>query len=142
MEYYSLFGICFLAATLLPMGSELAVGGMAMAGKNLWGIWAVASLGNSLGAFTNYIVGRWGGSWCLRRYFDVSPEKLHNVRKLYTRWGAPSLFFAWLPIIGDPLTVLAGILRIHPLIFVAWVLPGKALRYFVIIQGIDLFSSG
>lgn len=137
MEYLTLFTICFLAATLLPLGSEVTVAGMAAAEKNFWVIWIVASLGNYLGAFANYAVGRWGGKWCLRRYFDTSPAALEKARRWYSHWGHPTLFFAWLPVIGDPLTVLAGILNVHPLLFTLWVLPGKAIRYWIVIKGVE-----
>lgn len=137
MTLLAVFWISFLAATVLPVGSEPAVAAAAAMGKGLWGLLAVAAFGNYLGAFVNYAFGRWGGNWVLRRFFDVGPDSLCKARKFYARWGAPSLFFAWLPVVGDPLTVLAGVFRVHPFIFTLWVLPGKALRYLVVIWGVD-----
>lgn len=131
-----IFWICFLAASVLPMGSEPAVAAMAAASKNIWMLLLVASIGNYLGSLTNYAVGRWGGDWSVARFFKVKPAAFQKARRFYTRWGAPTLFFAWVPVVGDPLTILAGIFKIHPLIFTLWVLPGKTLRYFIIIKGI------
>ena len=135
--YWGIFGICFLAATILPLGSEPAVAGMAAAGGDMVGLLAAASLGNYLGALSSYGVGRWGGGWWLRRYFSTTPKMLRKAERFYARFGAPSLFLAWMPVIGDPLTIIAGMLRVHPLIFTLYVLPGKALRYYVIIKGVE-----
>lgn len=121
----------------MPVGSEPAVAAAATMKNSLIGLLLVASLGNYLGALTNYAVGRWGGAWCLRRFFDLKPEMLLKAEKFYSRWGAPSLFWAWLPVVGDPLTILAGVLKVNPLIFTLWVLPGKALRYYVVVKGVE-----
>ncbi len=140
--YLTIFGICFLAATVLPLGSEPAVAGMAAADVDIAGLLVVATLGNYLGALCNYAIGRWGRTWGMRRYFATQPKLLDRAERFYARWGAPSLFFAWLPVVGDPLTILAGMLRAHPLLFTVYVLPGKALRYYLIILGVEKIGSG
>ena len=61
---------------------------------------------------------------------------LEKLEKVYGRWGSPILFFAWLPIVGDPLTVAAGVLRVNIYLFTFWVVLGKAFRYFILIKAI------
>ncbi len=123
------------------MGSEPSVGVMAVMQKNGCIVLTVATLGNFLGALTSYAAGRWSRRICIQRFLGIKTHMLINAEKRMARWGEPVLFFAWLPIIGDPLTVLAGVLRVHPLRFTLWVLPGKALRYYVILRGVDMWQS-
>ncbi len=140
--YWGIFGICFLAATVLPLGSEPAVAGMAALEGNRTALLVAATLGNYLGALCNYVLGRWGGNWAVRRYFATQPQMLCRAERFYARWGAPSLFLAWVPVVGDPLTILAGMLKAHPLIFTLYVLPGKALRYYLIVKGVESVALG
>jgi membrane protein YqaA with SNARE-associated domain len=131
--YLGLLLISFLAATLLPLGSEAAVVLMAANDFDPWGILGVATTGNSLGALVNYLVGRWGAAFVLARYIQVDPATLEKMENIYGRWGAPALFFAWLPFVGDPLTVAAGVLRVNLYAFAFWVVLGKAFRYYILI---------
>ena len=131
--YLGLFLISFLAATLLPLGSEAAVVLMASAEFDPLGLLFIATAGNSLGALVNYLVGRWGADFVFSRYIQVEPAALDRLERVYGRWGAPVLFFAWLPFVGDPLTVAAGVLRVNPWVFLAWVVLGKMFRYYVLI---------
>ncbi len=131
--YLGLFMVSFLAATLLPLSSEAIVILMPSLGYDPWLILIVASAGNFLGSLTNYYVGRWGADFLLSRYLQVKPEKLQQAQTLYTRWGVPVLFFSWLPIIGDPLTVIGGLLKVKLWLFTFWVLLGKMLRYLVVL---------
>jgi membrane protein YqaA with SNARE-associated domain len=137
LNNWAIFWICFLAATVLPIGSEPAVGAVAALEEHVWELLVVASMGNYMGALANYAAGRWGRAFYIRHFFGVESEKLEKAEKYFHRWGTPVLFFAWLPIIGDPLTILAGVLKIHPLIFTLWVLPGKMFRYYIIIKGVE-----
>jgi len=131
--YLGLFAISFLAATLLPLGSEAAVVFMASAEFNPMGLLFIATAGNSLGAIVNYLVGRWGASFIFSRYIQIDPATQERLERVYGRWGAPVLFFAWLPFVGDPLTVAAGVLRVNPWVFMFWVVLGKMFRYYVLI---------
>ena len=134
--YLGLFLISFLAATLLPLGSEAAVTLMAIAEFNPSRILIVATIGNSLGALINYLVGKWGAAFIFTKYIQVDQSTLEKLEKVYGRWGAPVLFFAWLPFVGDTLTVAAGVLRVNIYVFTFWVVLGKLFRYYVLITAI------
>ncbi|MCR3884868.1 MAG: DedA family protein [Methanothrix sp.] len=131
--YLGLFIISFLAATLVPLGSEIFVTIMVVSGYNAWFIFAVATTGNVLGAATNYYVGKLGTSFLLSNYIEIDFEKRHKAEKVYQQWGSPILFFAWTPVVGDLLTLVAGGFKLNIYIFIFWVTLGKAFRYFVVI---------
>ncbi|MBI9084217.1 MAG: DedA family protein [Desulfobacterales bacterium] len=135
LGYAGLFIISFLAATLLPLGSEAAVAAMGASAFDPALVLTVATAGNSLGALVNYAVGRWGARVFFSRWLDVEPAALEKTRRICRRWGAPVLFFAWLPVIGDPLTVAAGIVNLRLAPFLFWVILGKGIRYLLVIQG-------
>ena len=131
--YAGLFVVSFLAATLLPLGSEAAVVTMAAAGFNATGLLTAAASGNVLGAMVNYLLGRWGRDrWKTAR----EAQRLHQVESWVRRWGPPVMVLAWAPVIGDPLTVAAGFLRMHWLAFLFWVSLGKTTRYWLLIAGL------
>ena len=130
--YLGLLVVSFLAATLLPLSSELVVALMSRAGYDAVLIVAVATLGNYLGSVVNYYVGA-GAAGFLAGYVGTTADRLARARTTYARWGAPILFFSWLPVIGDPLTLVAGALRVPFVIFTAWVVAGKLARYVVVV---------
>src|SRR5215470_17302496 len=89
--------------------------------EETWALLAVATAGNTLGSAINWVLGRWATRWGGRR--------LDQAAAWFRRWGWPSLLFAWLPVVGDPLTVAAGLLRVSFLPFLLLVAIGKAARY-------------
>jgi membrane protein YqaA with SNARE-associated domain len=110
--YFSLFLISLGAATILPFGSEPAVIGLLAGGTLPWqGIVLVASLGNILGSIINWLLGRSFTHFQDRRWFPVSQKSMARAQGWYHRYGRASLLLSWVPIIGDPLTVAAGVLR-------------------------------
>lgn len=131
----ALFLLSFLAATVLPLGSEAGVVALCLAGLDPVQIFLTATLGNSLAAVVNYWLGRWGTQLWRRRYARKTSSTWQRARRRIHRWGAPVLFFAWVPVIGDPLTVAAGSLEIPMGRFLIWVALGKAVRYWVVIKG-------
>lgn len=131
--YLGLFVVSFVAATLVPLGSELFVTALVVGGYNSWGVLTVATAGNALGSLANYYVGKWGSNFLLSRWIRIEPATLQRAHHLYERWGAPALFFAWAPLIGDALTLVSGMLRLPLLTFTLWVVAGKLLRYLVVI---------
>ena len=131
--YAGLFLVSFLAATLVPVGSEIFVIALTLLGYNPGLVFAAATTGNTLGAIVNYYAGRYGTDFVLSRYITVDPNKRHNLEKLFRKWGAPVLFFAWVPVVGDPLTVVAGGLKLNLSVFTLWVVTGKAFRYALLI---------
>ncbi len=135
--YASLFLTSFLAATILPLGSEAMVVAMATMGFPPMGLFAVATVGNTLGAVVNFGAGRLGERALSRRFKPSDLPALNNARKIIHRWGAPAMILAWAPIIGDPLTVLAGIAGMPFWRFFFWMGLGKALRYAILLAATD-----
>ena len=133
LGYLGLFIISFLAASLIPLSSELFVLGMPALGYNIWWIVVVATLGNYCGTLLNYYIGKKGTDFVLSRYLRIKPETWARAERFYERWGPVALFFSWVPFIGDPLTAVAGALNMHLGIFSFWVLLGKGLRYLVLL---------
>ena len=125
-----LFLISFSAATLLPGGSEAALLWLANTGTYApLTLLAVASIGNILGSLVNYALGRYALHFQTRRWFPVSPKHLAKAQSWFTRWGQWSVLGAWLPLIGDPITVAAGVMRMNWLTFLILVSLSKTLRY-------------
>jgi membrane protein YqaA with SNARE-associated domain len=130
--YAGLFAISFLAATVLPMSSEILVAVMTAFGYDVSLVVALATAGNYLGSVVNYYVGAQGARFLLARYLGARADALAKARRTYGRWGSPLLLFSWVPVIGDPLTIVAGALRVNFLVFTFWVALGKLARYVAI----------
>jgi membrane protein YqaA with SNARE-associated domain len=131
--YLGVFLISYLSATLIPLVSEAAVVAVYALGFNVWLIILFSTSGSVLGSVTNYYVGRKGTDFILARYFKMEPESLVRAERFFERWGAVTLFFSWVPFIGDPLTLVAGIAHVDFRVFIFWVTLGKLLRQFVIL---------
>jgi membrane protein YqaA with SNARE-associated domain len=131
--YTGLFLAAFGAATLLPLQSEALLVGLLLSNKYwLWSLLAVATLGNVLGSLVNWGLGRGIERFQDRRWFPVSAARLAKARTHYQRYGHWSLLLSWLPIIGDPLTLVAGVMR-EPLgRFLLIVTLAKGARYGVL----------
>jgi membrane protein YqaA with SNARE-associated domain len=129
--FVTLFIVSFLASTLLPLGSEWLLVMMLANGYEPLATVAVASAGNYLGAVTTYLIGMYGGAWLVIKVLRVSPEQQVRARNHYRRYGVYSLFFSWLPIVGDPLCMVGGVLRINFWLFTLLVASGKFVRYAV-----------
>lgn len=128
-----LFLIAFAAATLLPAQSEATLVALLAVGTYSPSLLvAVASLGNILGSVTNWLIGRGVDRFRERRWFPVGPDKLENAVGWYSRWGRWSLLLSWAPIIGDALTVAAGVLREPLWSFLVLVTVAKTGRYVVL----------
>lgn len=119
----SLFVSSFLAATLLPGGSELVFAALLLsesvtAGRAV----AVATLGNSLGGLSTYLIGR------------LVPERKTDARMIawLRRWGSPALLLSWLPLVGDALCLGAGWLRVHFVYATLFIVLGKGARYWIL----------
>lgn len=131
MEYIGLFFSALIASTLLPMGSEIVLLALLDQGSNAFILWGVATLGNSLGSCINYALGFWASDYINNKY--RATKSWQQAKTLYNRYGIWSLLFAWLPIIGDPLTLLAGLAQTHFRLFVLLVVIGKGARYAILI---------
>ena len=127
----------FLAATILPFYSEFAVGGAIAAGADPTLTLVTASFGNTAGAAVNWVLGRYLLHFQDRRWFPVSQRQLARAQAWYQRYGVWSLLLAWLPFGGDPLTFVAGIMRVRFALFLLLVGTGKTARYAVVIYLVD-----
>lgn len=135
--YGSLFLAAFLAATLIPAQSESVLAGLLLAGgQPVAALVAVASLGNILGSVINWLIGRCVERFRDRRWFPASASQLERAQTQYQRFGYWSLLLAWVPIIGDPLTLVAGVMREPLWRFVLLVSIGKIGRYAVLAAGV------
>lgn len=132
--YASLFLTAFLAATFLPVVSEAVVAGLAASGDydTLW-LLAVASVGNTLGSAVNWFLGRYLLRFRDRAWFPVSERQLDRATRMFNKWGVWSLLLAWTPFLGDPLTFVAGILRVPFALFAVLVAISKTGRYAVLL---------
>ncbi len=131
--YAGLFAVAFVAATLIPAQSEIALAGLLLAGQQpAMLLLTVASIGNIAGSAVNWGLGRGVARLRHRRWFPVSARALARAEHWYRRWGRWSLLLSWAPVIGDPLTVAAGVLKEPFLPFLALVALAKVGRYLVV----------
>ncbi len=128
--YLSLFIWSFLAATILPLSSELALVALVSADHRLVMPVIVVTAGNYLGACTTYWLGR-RARQVLAPRMSAQPQRQRAV-KLLRRWGQPALLLSWVPLLGDALVVVAGSLAVAFGAFSLWVVMGKGLRYLVV----------
>ena len=134
ISYLKLFIISLLAATILPLSSEIVLTTMLLTNlfeKNI--LLIVASTGNILGSIFNWYLGKKITIFKDRKWFPVSPEQLNKSQKYFQKYGLWSLLLAWVPVIGDPLTLLAGVLKVRFSIFFILVSISKISRYIFII---------
>ncbi len=112
LAYLTLAASAFVAATVFPLQSEAVLVGLMLTGDHaVWLLVLVASLANTAGSVVNWWLGGVIHRYRDRRWFPASPEALARAEGWYRRWGHWSLMLSWAPIIGDPLTVIAGVLR-------------------------------
>ena len=130
--HLTLFAWSFLAATILPLGSEPAVVLLVRQGYSIPSVVAVATVGNYLGACTTYWIGR-GAARALRS--KVANKKHLRATGLIARYGAPALLLSWVPLIGDAIVAAAGVAQIAFVPFSVWTITGKFLRYVVVTWG-------
>ena len=133
MIYLSLFVISFLAATILPFSSELTLAGLIASSNydNLL-LLVVASIGNILGSVFNWGLGFYSRNLATKKWFPFKETQIERSSKWFSKFGKWSLLFAWVPIVGDPLTFVAGLLRVRFLDFIILVAIGKVSRYLII----------
>ena len=132
LGYFGLLVAAFLAATILPLSSEVVLSALLLSGLSPVALVTIATTGNVLGSLTNYALGYWASLEVIKKWLKISEDEFVRTRQRFARYGLLSLCFAWVPIIGDPLTVIAGILRIRLLWFILLVTAGKLMRYIVI----------
>ena len=133
MIYLSLFVISFLAATILPFSSELTLAGLIATSDydNLL-LLIVASFGNILGSVLNWALGSYSRNLTTKKWFPFKETQIERSSKWFRKFGKWSLLFAWVPVLGDPLTLVAGILRVKFIDFIILVAIGKVSRYLIV----------
>jgi membrane protein YqaA with SNARE-associated domain len=143
LDYSFVFLVSFLSATVLPLGSEgvLLYYASDVESSVFW-LWLVASSGNTLGSVTNWLLGLYLLRYEDRKWFPVSKESREKAERLFNRYGIWSLLFTWLPVVGDGIALISGVLRTSIWYFLPLVLIGKAARYALILWGQHLFFTG
>lgn len=133
LAYGGLFSSALIASTLFPAQSELVLAGLLVAAKQPAALLiVVATIGNVLGSAINWWLGRYIEHFRDRRWFPFTPATLERATGWYHRYGRWSLLLSWMPIIGDPLTLVAGVLREPLPTFIAIVTAAKLGRYLVL----------
>ena len=136
LDLVGLFLAALLAATLVPAQSEAVLVALILGGGHpLWLLLCVATTGNVLGSVVNWLMGRFLLHFSDRRWFPVSARQMDRATAWYARWGKWSLLGAWLPVVGDPLTLAAGVLREPFWRFLILVTLAKGGRYLVLAWG-------
>jgi membrane protein YqaA with SNARE-associated domain len=137
-----LFISAFTSATLLPGSSEAALIALLLANAKELGsqgvviLVATATFGNVLGSLVNWAMGRFFSHYRERKWFPVNAEELARAEVWYARWGIWSLALSWMPLIGDPITLVAGVMRTRFLVFITIVVIAKATRYAFLAWGV------
>lgn len=125
-----LFMTAFLAATFLPVNSEVALGAAVLKTDiPVWLLVVVASVGNVLGSCVNWGLGLYLGMFKDRKWFPIKPEELAKAQGTYHKYGRWSLLLSWVPVIGDPLTMIAGVMKEPLRVFIPLVAIAKTARY-------------
>lgn len=138
--YLLLFGSAFLAATILPFYSEVVLFALLREGGDPMLLVPVATLGNTLGAVVNWVLGRYLLHFQDRRWFYFSRAQIDKAQRWFQRYGFWSLLLAWAPVGGDALTLIAGIMKVRLWLFLLLVGSGKALRYISVVYTEVWFS--
>jgi membrane protein YqaA with SNARE-associated domain len=137
ISYLLLFGSAFLAATILPFYSEVLLYALLREGGDPLILVLVATLGNTLGAVVNWVLGLYLLHFQDRRWFYFSRRQIESAQRWYQRYGFWSLLMAWLPIGGDALTLIGGIMKVRLWLFLLLVGTGKGLRYLSVVYITD-----
>ncbi|MCL5050587.1 MAG: DedA family protein [Firmicutes bacterium] len=130
--YVGLFVAAFLAATILPFSSEIVLTALLLTQLSPVTLVAVATVGNVLGSLTNYALGYWARLSVVKKWLRMSEHDFIRAEQRFSKYGLLALCFSWVPVIGDPLTVMAGMLRVPLKWFFILVTAGKLLRYVVV----------
>lgn len=126
---WSLFISALVSSTLFPGGSEALLLYRLNEGGDAVSLVLVATLGNVLGSLITYGMGRAGNEAIHRKWLRMDEQRVAQAECWFGKYGRPSLLFAWLPVIGDPLCLVAGLLRCGLPVFLLLVTIGKLARY-------------
>jgi membrane protein YqaA with SNARE-associated domain len=139
-ELTGLFLSAFLSATILPGTSEAALAlVLAKGASSTTSALAVATSGNALGSGLNWVIGRFFSRYRDHPRFPVRPDKFKRYSEIYRKWGIWTLLMSWVPLIGDALTVVAGVMRAPLLLVMLLVSVAKFARYLAVAGIVGLF---
>ena len=139
-SYFQLLLFSFLAATILPFSSEILLSTMYMTGSfQTLNLLVIASLGNISGSIVNWYLGKKINLYQKKKWFPVSSDRLKKSEYYFQKYGLWSLLLSWVPIIGDPITLFAGILNVRFQIFVILVSISKISRYVFVLYLASMF---
>lgn len=136
--YIGLFLAAFLAATILPLGSEVVFAALVASGLDAWGCIIVASVGNWGGGMTNYYLGRLGKIEWIEKYLKVKKEQIYKIHVWLDGKGASMAFFSFLPVVGDIIPIALGYMRANVYIVNISMFLGKFARYVILMYGVKL----
>lgn len=128
----ALFLLSFLAATILPLGSEWLLIALLLNAYDVTDVVALATIGNFLGACTTYAIGFWGSDFLMQKVLRIDAHQTTKAETIFRQYGSWSLLLSWVPVIGDPLCLVAGSLRLHFALFSLLTFTGKLGRYTLI----------
>ncbi|DAB36222.1 MAG TPA: DedA family protein [Sulfurospirillum cavolei] len=131
MAYFSLFSIAFASATLLPGGSEAFFLYLLTQKNSPILLLCIVTVGNTLGSYTNYLLGKYM-LWLAQKRDYMNQRWIDKANALFGKYGFWTLWFSWMPVIGDPLTLVAGIARYSQIKFFLIVFCAKLLRYGIV----------
>jgi membrane protein YqaA with SNARE-associated domain len=140
MDYFYLFFIAFLSATVFPLGSEALLLYDLSLDFNVYLLFIIATTGNTIGSLINYYIGLKGEVFLVKKNI-LKEKKVLKIKKIFDKFGAYSLLFSWVPIIGDPITIVAGSLRYNIKKFIYLTLISKGIRYLFVILSYYLYAN-
>ena len=135
--FFGLFMASFLAATILPFGSEVVFGALIAAGFDVWTSIVIATIGNSLGGMTCYWFGSFGRIEWIERFMRIKRERVQKMQDWLKGKGAMMSFFVFLPGVGDIIAVALGFMRANPWLVLLFMTLGKFGRYVVVGFGLE-----
>ncbi len=131
--YFSLFFVSFVAASLLPAYSEVMLVGLLLNGYDPVKLFLFATVGNTLGACLNWLLGRYLLRYKQHRFFPFKENSLKGAQHWFQKYGVWTLLMSWAPIGGDALTFIAGVMRVKFSVFILLISIGKGARYAILL---------
>lgn len=138
--YVVLFWAALGSATILPFYSEFLLIALFERGLDPFWLWFAATAGNTLGALVNWVIGVHLTQYSDRRWFPFKEKHLHRAQGWFQKYGVWTLLLSWMPVGGDALTFVAGMMRVRFALFMVLVSIGKGLRYLIVIVGLSTFA--
>ena len=136
--YWGMLVSAFLAGSILPFSSEAVMLGLLAAGLQPWPLVVYGTIGNVAGSLMKYGIGRLGKLYWIEHYLHVSKESLERAERFMGGRGAWMGFFSFIPVIGDAITIMLGLMRANMVISVISISIGKMLRYVFLVYGVEL----